>query len=265
MLGSASRRHFAESTVAAIVQLPHLHTLAVERCAEDASVWSALADCPALTSLSVVDAPAAEMGSLELEGDRFAHSCLQYVRECWCQPTHLSLSSFALQGDGFQSFFTGSYMPWLQSLHLTGLQCLDVPSAGFLAAFGALISLESLRATRCSHLNLLLYDVPFLSSLRRLTLDISDELARDEGNAPYPEVIASALRRTSQLQCTMVAHVPSDEERRQHRRDETELEPADDESHYERQALFLELQQRYEQSDELRPFKQRFRVIRRNE
>ena len=235
---------FDETTVRAIARLPHLHTLVVERCAAHPAMWAALHSAPALTSLRIVDMHTMEREERE---EQFGNSCLQHVRQC-SRLTHLNIWSFALQGDGFKSFFAGSpHMRQLHSLQLTCLECADVPSAAYISAFSALEHMHTLHLARCASVNSLLPHLRCAVALLDLTLEVSEEQVTQEEDTPSPSVIADLLLAAPLLHCTLVLHMEI-----------VDTERLDEDALAARQADFLQAQQHFEAAEELKPLGARF-------
>ena len=211
MAGDMCRSSFDDETVRAISRLAHLHTLAVECCAEDSAVWAALPDAPALTSLQIVDR---HRSTLE---DDFGNSCLHYVRQC-SKLTHLNIWSFALAlngGDELRSFFADSphHMQRLESLQLT-MDCDELLPAPCVAAFSSLVHLHSLHLAHCTSVSWLLPHVRAAPVLRRLRLEVSNNQVVDQENQDIPAIaaIAALLTAAPLLHCSLLLHTKIEEE-----------------------------------------------------
>ena len=258
ILGAPSARHlrtlhvvgcmyglcFDDSTVHAIARLPHLHTLVVERCAAHPDMWAALHSAPALTSLRMVDMHAMQREERE---ERFGNSCLQHVRQC-SKLTHLDIWSFALQGDGFDSFFAGSpHMRQLHSLQLTCLECADVPSAAYMSAFSALEHMHSLHLARCASVNSLLPHLRCAVALLDLTLEVAEEQVTQDEDTPSTSVVADLLLAAPLLHCVLLLHTEI-----------VDTERLDEEALAARRAELLRAQQHFEEAEEIKPLGARF-------
>jgi hypothetical protein len=138
------------------------------------------------------------------------------VRQC-SKLVHLNIWSFALQGDGFQSFFAGPphHMQRLESLQLTSLECADVPSAGYVATFSSLPSLRSIRLVDCTRVDSLLPHLRSVAALRYLTLEVrhtapgADARLRASSDSGSDQLSSDMSRRHP----TRAAFVPSASQR----------------------------------------------------
>ena len=162
-------------TIQRILALPKLHTLEMAPLYVRPADWTALASAPHLTSLHLCDNPLS--------------SLLPSIAQC-TSLLHFRLTRPGLSAARFAAFFSSPHFRSLQSLFISdcvGFNALqpkpESPAPDFVAAFGALKSLQSLSLSRIDQIDALLAGIsacPSLTSLLIRPMDLPSSVPSTE-------------------------------------------------------------------------------------